>query len=141
MLQWRQSLHLDKYLEQQNTKKPQETKSNCIHAPLGQIMGKNITKSLKIQLLLLKSRESKRKSRVLGRSPITTPPKGWADHLNHPSAPLEPSPPLPYKRNQLAPPCEPGSKGTHCLFLLPPAAAGAPVKPCLNFVWPLINFN
>ena len=26
------------------------------------------------------------------------------------------------------------SKGIPCLFLLPPAAAGAPVKPCLNFL-------
>ena len=64
----------------------------------------------------------------------TTPPKGWADHLSHGSSrPLDPPPYSPHVRSRLTPPQEP-SKGTCCLFLLPSAAAGAPVKPGLSFL-------
>ena len=40
------------------------------------------------------------------------------------------------------PPQETASKKEKLLFLLLPATAGAPRKPCLNSpVWPLINFH
>ena len=63
----------------------------------------------------------------------TTSPKGWAN----PTLPNPWTHPLqltPYKQ-----PAQPssgskqGSKGTCYLSLLPPAAEGAPIKPCLNF--------
>ena len=51
----------------------------------------------------------------------TAPPRGWANHLSHPSGPTPgPTPTLtPYASE---------SKGNCYLFSLPPAAAGVPVK-------------
>ena len=58
-----QCLHLDKpLLQQQNTKKLQGTKNNCLCVQLGQIMDKiqkDQKKKEKTQLPLLKSREQK----------------------------------------------------------------------------------
>ena len=58
----------------------------------------------------------------------STPPKGRADSLSHPSG-LTPG----HTPTQLTPP-QGASKGTCYLFSLPRAAAGAPIKPCLNFL-------
>ena len=64
------------------------------------------------------------------------PPNGWAKHLSHPSS-LTPrhNPTLIPCKEQACPQLrEWGSKGNYCLFSLLPGAAGAPVKPCLNFL-------
>lgn len=60
------------------------------------------------------------------------PPKRWANHP--PAQPPGPGPTLyPYK--ELALPWPGGARKANCyLFSLPPAAAGAPIKPCLNFL-------
>ena len=62
----------------------------------------------------------------------STPPKGWAKHLSHPSGQTPGHTPTltPY-RNELVPPWG-ACKGACYLFSLPPAVAGAPVKPCLK---------
>ena len=52
-------------------------------------------------------------------------------HLGHPAR-TEPALPSPHIRNQLTAP-QGASKGICYLFLLPAAAAGTPIKPCLNF--------
>ena len=68
----------------------------------------------------------------------TPPPKGWADHQSHPSSPT-PGHTLTltltlYKERARPPPQGAGKQGTCCLFSLPSAAAGAPIKPCLNLL-------
>ena len=45
----------------------------------------------------------------------------------------------PYK--ETAPPAPGVSKGTCYLFSLPPAAAGVPIKPCLNFLSGLLSIS
>lgn len=68
-----------------------------------------------------------------------TPPKGWADHLSHPSAqPLDT--PLPHVRKQPTPP-QGASKGTYYLFSLLPSATGNPIKICLNFLPGLLSIS
>ena len=65
----------------------------------------------------------------------TIPSKGWVDHLSPPLAwSLDTTQPSLQVRNELAIPSprECTSKGNWPLFSLPPAAAGAPLKPCLN---------
>ena len=99
---------------------------------------KKIKKKKKHQMPLLKSYEQKQhvgsKSRVLlmSSAPSTTegvgtPPKPALRLL------LGPAPILTPMRNELTP-LQGRSKGTCCLFLLPPAAVEAPVKLCLNFL-------
>ena len=73
--------------------------------------------------------------------PLHTLPKGWADHLSHPSG-LTPghSPVLtPYRK----PDCTPfgNEPGNLFLFSLPPAAVGDPIKPCLNFLSGLLTVS
>ena len=66
---------------------------------------------------------------------LSTPPKGWANHPSNPSAPTPrhiPTP-SPYKEPACPPP-RGVSKGNSHLFSLPAARAGAPIKPCLNFL-------
>ena len=102
---------------------------------LGQITDNKIQKDQKTQLLLLKSQEQKqcvgRESRVLHMPPAHNTTKG----VGRPPKPtLQPNPRhtptlTPYK--EPARPPGGASKGTCYLFLLPPAAAGAPIKPCL----------
>ena len=60
----------------------------------------------------------------------TTLPKQRADHLNHPSG-LTPTL-IPCKVPAHPHLGEWASKGSCYLFSFPPAASGAPVKPCLN---------
>ena len=104
-----------------------------MHVQLGQIMSNKIQKDRKNPTAT---------SEELGAKPghcacllHSTPPKGGKP----PKPPtllvrtLDIPLPLPYTRNMLAPP-RGASKGTHHLFFLPPAAAGAPIKPCLHFL-------
>ena len=77
------------------------------------------------------------KSTVMGQKagyctwPVnTTLPKQRADHLNHPSG-LTPTL-IPCKVPAHSHLGEWASKGSCYLFSFPPAASGAPVKPCLN---------
>ena len=62
----------------------------------------------------------------------TTLPKGRA-HVTPPAPPLDPPLASPHMRNQLTPPWG-ASKEIWYLLLLPSAAAGAPIKSCLNFL-------
>ena len=65
----------------------------------------------------------------------TPPPKGWANHPSHPAGldPRHAPTLLPYEEQ--AYPAQGASKQGNLLFVsLPSAAAGGPVKPCLNFL-------
>ena len=64
------------------------------------------------------------------------PPKAWAKHLSSSGPTPGHTPTLtPYKESaHPAPLGEQASKGTCYLFSLPPVAAGAPIKLCLNFL-------
>ena len=66
----------------------------------------------------------------------TTPPKRWAKHLSHPSGPISGHTPTltPYKGQARPHLRERASKEIFCLFSLPPAVAGVPIKPHLNFL-------
>ena len=82
------------------------------------------------------------------RAPAHNTAKGWADHLSHPPGhtcalstgkePAQrtlPSDPSPTRSEQ-------GSPGlTLSLALTPPAAAGSPVTPCLNFLSGLLSIS
>ena len=71
----------------------------------------------------------------------TAPPRGWADHLSSSSGLNYPSaPPSPLFRDQLAAP-QGVSKRICYLFLLPCAAAGVLVKPCLNSLSGLLSIS
>ena len=63
----------------------------------------------------------------------STPSKGWADHLSHPSS-LTPG---------CSPTLTPCKEPTHplqgFLFLFPTAVAGAQIKLCLNFLHSLLS--
>ena len=77
-----QSLNLDKYLlGQQNTKKLQGTKNNCIHVQLEWILDKIQKSPLKPNYRLWRVRS---KNRVLCMSPALSTTKGWANHLSRP---------------------------------------------------------
>lgn len=96
---------------------------------------------IKSQVLLLKSQETKQDVRSKSRAgPLhMTPPKGWADHLSHPSAqPLDT--PLPHMRKQPSPP-QGESKVSCYLFSLLPSATGTPIKICLNFLPGLLSIS
>ena len=73
----------------------------------------------------------------------TTPTKGWANHLSHPSrwTPGHTPTLTPYNEQATPPSTQEVSKETCYLFLLPPAAAGAPIKPCLNFLYGLLSIS
>ena len=63
----------------------------------------------------------------------TPPPKGWVDHLNHPSSPPPDAPlPSPHSRNKLAAPRE-MTKGTCCSTRSNKALPEFPVCPLINF--------
>ena len=66
----------------------------------------------------------------------STPPEGWAKHLSHPSG-LTPghTPALTPEKEQACPPQGANEQGNLLLVLAPlPAAAEAPIKPCLNYL-------
>ena len=66
-----------------------------------------------------------------GYSAHVVPPRRWADHLSHsPARPTSPPTLTPFKH-----------QGTSFLFLLPPAAAQAPIKPCLNSSCGLLSIS
>ena len=73
----------------------------------------------------------------------TTPPKGWAKHLSHPSGQTPGHSPTltPYK-GQAHHPHQGANKQGKLLFVLaPPCCSGGPNKALPEFlVWPLINF-
>ena len=64
--------------------------------------------------------------------PARSPPRGWAEHLRHPSSRTPGQTPTltPYKE-QAHPPSK---QGNLLLFLTPPCYSRAPIKPCLNFL-------
>ena len=113
----------------QNTKKLNRTKNNCVRVQLGQIMNKKIQQPNKqeAQLLLLESQEQKQgvRERVLHMPLDSTPPKGWAKHLNHPSNPTPGHTPLPspqVRNSQLLPRLPPQEQSREPVLLLPPEA-------------------
>ena len=82
-----QRLHLDTpFLAQQNTKKLSGVKHCCVHAPLGQILDKRYKKTKNANATSEKQ-EAKAGSPPTNAPPPGPPPKGWADHLRHPSSP------------------------------------------------------
>ena len=91
---------------------------------------------------LLWSREPKHPgTRERQMHPAHSTPKVWADSLASPPAQaLDPPLPAPQTMKQPALP-RPASKGKCYLVLLPPAAAGAPAKPCLNFLSGLLSVS
>ena len=122
-----QCLHLDKPLHllmQQNMKKLYGTKSNCVLVQLGQIMDNKVQKDQKTQLPLLKSGS---KSRVL-HMPLA--------HNTTKAVGKPPKPPLwPYPRTCPYPHPIWGTSSPPSLGASSPAAAaGVPIKPCLNFL-------
>ena len=157
-----QCLYLDTpLLQQQNTKKLYGTKNNCVHVHLWQILDPKDTKRPKIPTATFEEPSAKTgyqehkqgvdsKNRVsrakagcreqkqgTAHAPLhTMPPNGWAKHLSYPSS-LTPghTPTLTPWKEQACPQLrERSRKGTYCLFSLLPGAAGAPVKPCLDFL-------
>ena len=114
--------------------------NNCINVQLGEILDKKIKKKKKqhrkTHLPLLKSRERKQfgsKSRV--QHMLSALNTTWRMGKT-PKPPLWPDPgayPCPHPIISI-PPTWGVSKGTSYLFLLPPVAAGVPVKPDLNFL-------
>ena len=109
-----------------------------MHAQMGQILGNEIQKAKKKN----KQTNPTTTSEELGTEAeycecplLSTPPKGWANHPSNPSAPTPRHTPTPSPyREPACPPSWGASKGNFLLFLLPAARAGAPVKPCLNFL-------
>ena len=77
------------------------------------------------------------KSRVLHKTPSTQHHQKRANHLNHLSGPTPEHIPtlIPFKEQARHPlPCPREWASEAILFSLPAAAAGAPIKPCLNFL-------
>ena len=68
--------------------------------------------------------------------PLHIPPtREWAKHLSQPSGPTpRHTPTLTLYKERARPPSGSGKLGHRLLVLAPPAAAGAPIKPCLNFL-------
>ena len=66
----------------------------------------------------------------------TTPPKGWAKHLSRPSGLTPGHTPtrIPYKKQACPPPWGESQQGNLLFVLTLPAAGGAPIEPCLNFL-------
>ena len=93
---------------------------------VGANYGQKDTKDQKIQLSLLNSQEQKLGT---GRAPCT-------QHHHTGGQTTSATPPArPHIRNQLTPPSPQGaSKGNLLVFSPSPAAAGAPIKPSLNFL-------
>ena len=124
-------------LQQQNTKKPHGTKNNCMPVQLGQILDKRHKKTKTPYFHFWRT---KSKTWMLGAKarycacPLhTASPKGCRKHLSHPSGQTpEHTHTLNPLRNKLTAPS--GSSKQGKLFSLPAAAAGTPVKPCLNFL-------
>ena len=118
-------------LEKQNVKKLHRAKNNCVHAQLGQIMGKKIQKDYEANWHFWRTTSKSRVSEAKARYCACSLHTKWANHLSHPSGPtlLLLSP---HKENQLPPLPPPtplptlqqSSKGTYCLFLLPSLQQG-----------------
>ena len=105
-----------------------------MHAQFGQTIDNKIQKDQKIPTA---TSEGPRARGGYCAYPLhTAPPKGWAKHLSHPSEPSPgPETVTPYKE----PACPPWGASEQerepvACFLLLSATAGAPGKPCLNFL-------
>ena len=119
-----------------------------MHAQLGTNSGQEDTKRpKKKQTPTATSEEPGAKTgcreQTLCMSLHSTPPKGWAKHLSHPSSltPGHTPTPTPYKE-QAPPPLPRGANKGNCyLFLLLLAGAGAPTKICPNFLTGLLSIS
>ena len=121
----------------QNTKKLYRTKNSREHVQFGQT--EQDTKRPKTQLPLLRSWGQKQGT---AHAPCTQCHQGVGKHLNHSSGPTsEPVPILPPSKEPAATPYQGASKGNCFLFSLSFAAAGAPVKPCLNLLSGLFSIS
>ena len=140
-----QCLHLDTpLLEQQNTQKLYGTKNNCVHVQLGRILDPKDIKRPKNLTATFEEPGAKtgcwEQMWGTAHAPCTQHhQRGWATHLSHPSSPSPGHTPTltpckePARQPSPSPLRERASKGTCCLFSLHAAAAGAPIKPRLNF--------
>ena len=122
--------------------KYKETKKNCLHAQLRQIMDNKIKRDQNPNCHFWRVRN---KSRVLCMPPAHSTTSGWADHLSHPSS-LTPEHTLPslHVRNKLVHPTLlqwAGKQGNLLSVLVPPCCSRDPNKASSEFlVWPLVNF-
>ena len=103
---------------------------NCVHAQLGQIMN---SKTQKTKHPAATSEELGAKAGCCPCPLHTPPPKGWANHLSHPSPP--------HIKGINSPPSSGSEQGNCYLLSLPPIATGAPIKPCLNFLSGLLSIS
>lgn len=102
---------------------------------LGKFWTKKIQRDQKIQLPLLRCLKQKAKAGYCPCSLCSPPPKEGAKSLSHPSNPIpgHTSTLTPYKEQACAPLGSKPERGPIC-FHVPPAATGALVKSCLNFL-------
>ena len=106
----------------------------CMHTQVGQIMDK-IRKDQKPNCHF---RRAGSKSRVLHMRPAHTTTKG----VGRPPKPRLWTHPYPHPiEGASSPPPRGASKGTCYLLSLPHTAAGAPVKPCLNFLSGILSIS
>ena len=115
---------------------------------LGQIMDKktktknNKTKKTTNNCHFWRARSKSRVSGVkAGTCPLhSTPPKGWANHLSHPSDSTHGHTlPSPHIRNQLTP--RRSEQGSLLLAVAPPLLQQGPSKALSEFlVWPPVDF-
>ena len=133
-----QCLCHDKHLlEQQNSKKLQRTKSNCVHSQLGQVPDKRCKRPKSLTAIseepgatteCLEQKGTKCTDFILNSTK-------WVGKTSN--SPLRPTPGhtpalIPYTDTAHTPLKKWASKGI--LFSLSPAAGGAPIKSCLNFL-------
>ena len=112
----------------------------CMHAHLGQIMAKKC-KRPKISTTTSEELGAKtgcweQKAGYHAWPLHTASPKGWTNQLGHPSIPLDTPLLSPHLRKKLALPSVSKQRGS-LLFALPPAVAGARIKPRFSFLFGL----
>ena len=130
-----QCLHQHKrLLQQQNTKKLNGTKNNCVHGRLGQIMDNKIQKDPKNPTAASEEAGAKPGCWVPRVPPALNTTEGWADHLSPPSGPTPGHTPTLTLYKEPAHPASGSEQGDLLLVLAPSCCSRGPVKPCLNFL-------
>ena len=115
-----------------------------MHAHLGQIMAKKC-KRPKISTTTSEELGAKtgcweQKAGYHAWPLHTASPKGWTNQLGHPSIPLDTPLLSPHLRKKLALPSVSKQRGS-LLFALPPAVAGARIKPLFSFLFGLQSIS
>ena len=127
-------------LQQQTTKKWYGTKNDCVHAQLEQISHERYKEVEKPNCYFCRAFNKisglRTKAEYCTGPLQTPPPNGRVKHLSHPSGPTPGhcGTLTPYKEQIQPSPPHPLPHRKWICFSLPLVAAGAPVKPCLNFL-------